>query len=75
MITITVSGPPKSGKTIIGNLIAEYLDNLGLDGEKTNFEDKYLTDDDVLIALGSCEIEIVEHIERDDRTNQEEWGY
>ena len=75
MITITVSGPPKSGKTIIGNLIAEYLENLDLEVEKVNFEDKILTDDDIQDAIGGTEIVIVEHTEHDGRRSEEEWGY
>lgn len=75
VITITVSGPAKIGKTIIGNLIAEYLENLDLEVEKVNFEDKILTDDDIQDAIGGTEILIVEHTEHDNRRSEEEWGY
>ena len=67
VISITISGPVKIGKTIIGNLIAEYLENLDLEVEKVNFEDKFLFDEDIREAIGGTEILIVEHTEHDDR--------
>jgi hypothetical protein len=67
VISITISGPAKIGKTIIGNLVAEYLENLDLAVEKVNFEDKFLLDDDIRDAIGGTEILIIEHTEHDNR--------
>lgn len=67
VISITISGPAKIGKTIIGNLVAEYLENLDLWVKKVNFEDKFLDDDEVLEAIDGTEILIIEHTEHDNR--------
>jgi len=67
VISITISGPTKIGKTIIGNLVAEYLENLDLEVEKVNFEDKFLLDDDIRDAIGGTEILVIEHTEHDNR--------
>lgn len=70
-ITVTVSGPPKVGKTIVGNLIAEVLEMQGLEPSKRNFEDKYLSEEDTFALLGNVHIKIVEHTERADRPEME----
>lgn len=71
MITITVSGRAKSGKTIVANIIAEALEKYVATVRKRNFEDKYLDDHDTGYALGAESFEIVELTERQDRPEGE----
>lgn len=67
MITITISGKEKSGKTIIGNLIKDGLERCGVEHRIRNFEEKWLTAEEVKMMLLGEEVELLELTERDDR--------
>lgn len=68
MITITVSGREKTGKTIVANLIAAALERCNVLHTLRNSEDKFMSGPEAGSLLAGQQIEIVELTERRDRT-------